>query len=77
MTMNRWGYFVSDGTIHRDWRSPYQTFFLSPLGLVGMEMKKNTKKAATKKSVSIVLNGTILSLREYDDFIGRDPQSVR
>lgn len=83
MSMNRWGFYAEGGAIYRDWRSSRLATSSSPLGLGRGEMKKTVKKAATKKNETakrdapIVIGGAVLSPREHDDLIGRDPRSVR
>lgn len=78
---DRWELFVSGSAIHHDWRSPHFTTSSSPFGLGRMEMKKTTKKTApkseTQRDAPIIVGGVVLPPREHDDFIGRDPRSVR
>lgn len=80
--MDRGGFYAEESTVHHDWRSPHFTTSSSPFGLGRGEMKKTTKKTAPKKSETkrdapIIVGGVVLPPREHDDFIGRDPRSVR
>jgi hypothetical protein len=79
--MDRWGYFVGSGVIHRDWRSHPIPLMSPQTGLGREEMKKikvSPKKSETKKrDIPIIVKGAVVSPREHDDFIGRDPRSVR
>jgi hypothetical protein len=50
---------------------------MSPQAGLGREEMKKIKKIVKKRDVPTVIKGAVLSPREHDDFIGRDPRSVR